>query len=174
MKFLLIRTKNKLDIAIKMLFKKFSTATIFMLINTSVVAEEAVHFPTNHGSEIVTNSIKYDAELVAIEVRITEISDNGRNHQTYMKAEFRDGSEIWLAAIGKVSDSFKIGDVIHVLGYLATVNNYNNEALALNKSGWHVISLCYYNFRTKYETQFKFKNEPNQCSNWRNGKIGNY
>ena len=65
-----------------------------------------------------------------MEVRIVEITDKGRNGQTYMKAEFPDGAPTWLAAIGKVSDSFKVGDIVHVLGYLSAVHDDDKVTLS--------------------------------------------
>lgn len=146
----------------------------FPLALAAEATVEAVSFPVNHGAEVAREPSRHDGELVAVEVRIVEMTDKGHNGQTYMKAEFPDGSTIWLAAIGRVSDVFEVGDIIHVLGYVAAVHSDYKETVKLNHSGWHIISICYYNFRTKNETRFKFKHEPNLCTDWRDGKISTW
>jgi hypothetical protein len=134
--------------------------------------KETLHYAVSHDSEITRSFVDFDGQLVALEVQIAEIK-NGPTGKPYMKANFsKKSGSIWLAALTDISGHIQVNDVVHVLGYVAKVDE-DLQALVktYNSTGYHLLPICYYNFRTSKGLFIPFKEEPNQCTQWRDGGV---
>jgi hypothetical protein len=152
--------------------------TLLILFSLAAIAPVAsyatdtvkIPYPTTRGSEMVEFMPSLDGHTLAVEVQVKEVAA-GAYGKPYIRTAFADGTDtLWLAPVVDPSGSIEVGDIIRVMGYVASIEGTESASLkSINPSGYHLLVICYYNFRTKHGLFFPFKSEPNQCSRWRDG-----